>query len=82
MATRFAPRAGQRLPSADGESGSGGFVVPVAMKRKPEAVESVGATVRSEGLSAVEASAGSERRALDYLWEVFVEEHPRDEFLA
>lgn len=34
------------------------------------------------GLEAVEASAGGERRALGYFGEVFVKEHPGDEFLA
>jgi hypothetical protein len=37
--------------------------------------------VRRGGLEAVEASTGGERRALGYFREVFVEEHPRDEFL-
>src|SRR5206468_12892206 len=33
-------------------------------------------------LDAVEASSGGERRALGYLGEVLVEEHPGDELLA
>src|SRR5690242_17292835 len=33
-------------------------------------------------LDAVEASSGGQRRALDYLGEVLVEEHPGDELLA
>jgi hypothetical protein len=36
----------------------------------------------TRALDAVEASSGGERRALCYLGEVLVEEHPGDEFLA
>jgi hypothetical protein len=66
------PRRGGSPPQI-GTSGNGSGAVTRATRWSR--------LVRRGGLEAVEASAGGERRALGYFGEVFVEEHPRDEFL-